>query len=418
MTVSGVVQGLAMEYMMEQKNSKTIFWGRMLYWTIFTAIASAINVLGADVQATHNIRAILYWGCVVCALIFFYKDPFWRMILAIFLVFFAYSLSEFGLVIAFYFTDIDMTILEDRTKAISIFMIGVGMLFSCVACLILVILWKKAFNKGRELRYAWFIVLYALNYFGGLFVWANSVYDSKVDTNETLAVVFGTLCQVALLFIVFSQVEKESMENHLSEVKRQSELEQIHYEEIARHRENVAEIIEKNSQDLHRVKTMLQKNKFGEAEEKLQSLLQRINQTKEYPYCTIPVVNLILSEKQRECDKYNLRLVADIHLPNDSRIKQIELCSVFGNLLDNAIRASRQANCVSDKMKSILLSAGVNRGYLIIKCENVSEKEPGLVPEGTGYGLKILGDIAKRYEGNLQTQYEKQKYKVQLSLKL
>ena len=77
-------------------------------------------------------------------------------------------------------------------------------------------------------------------------------------------------------------------------------------------------------------------------------------------------------------------------------MQKIDICSVFGNLLDNAIRASLQYKTNKDEPE-IYLTAGAKGDYLIIKCKNSSMK-PGDKPDGTGYGLKILKEIALKYD--------------------
>ena len=65
----------------------------------------------------------------------------------------------------------------------------------------------------------------------------------------------------------------------------------------------------------------------------------------------------------------------------------------------------------------IRLAARTAGNYLIIKCENPPAEAPGRIPEGTGYGLKILQDMAKRYEGDFRTDYRDYLFTAQLSLR-
>ena len=143
------------------------------------------------------------------------------------------------------------------------------------------------------------------------------------------------------------------------------------------------------------------------------SLLHKIEATKEYPYCEIPIINVILSEKKKECEEKKINLNVDIRIPETNSVKQMDICSVYSNLMDNAIRA----NSNNDGNGWIHLTTAVVGEYLIIKCVNYAEKEPGRTPVGSGYGLKILQDIADRYHGNFQTVYKNHEYYAQLTLR-
>ena len=98
-------------------------------------------------------------------------------------------------------------------------------------------------------------------------------------------------------------------------------------------------------------------------------------------------------------------------MPEEISIKQMDLCRIFGNLLDNAIRA-----CESGQ--AIHLTSGVLGNYLVINCENPTSKAPGETPEGSGYGKLILKDIAKQYRGEFAAVYENGIFCAQVMLRL
>ncbi len=82
------------------------------------------------------------------------------------------------------------------------------------------------------------------------------------------------------------------------------------------------------------------------------------------------------------------------------------LCSLFGNLLDNAVKA------VSACPKSSGLSDGwasCRGGYLVVEEENPlppplhETAQQSRVRAGRGLGLEILSGIARRYGGEVET---------------
>lgn len=413
MTVSGAIQGWAMEHMIEHKNPKISVKKRMIFWFVLSAIASFLNVFSNNALVTQTFRQILYGGCVLFALKFFYKDPVWRRILAMFLVFFAFTMSEFGMVLAYQFQGIDFELLQDRTNAIAVIFIAIGSLISCISTLIVVILWKKAFQKGNRFEYTWFIIGYAFYQYFSQFIMANSIYDSNINNSEVIVVSVGMICLIVLLFTVFSQVEKQGMRVKLSEESLKNNLEKIHYDEVRNRRNQMQEILSDYKEELLNVKKMLNKKQLKESGYALESMIRRMDKTKEYPYCSIPVVNALISEKQKVCQDNNIDLQVNLKFPEGINVNYIDICCIISNMLDNAIRACEQVT-----KSEIGLTAVIKKGYLIIKCENPSVKAPELKPEGTGYGLKILKGIAERYSGDFQTTYENHKFTSQIILKV
>lgn len=413
MTVSGAIQGWAMEHMIEHKNPKISVKKRMIFWFVLSAIASFLNVFSNNALMTQTFRQLFYFGSVLFALKFFYKDPVWRRMLAMFLVFFAFTMSEFGMVFAYQFQGIDFELLQDRTNAMAVVFIAIGSLITCISTLIIVSLWKKVFQKGNRFEYTWFIIGYSIYQYFSQFIMTNSIYDSNINNSEVIVVFIGMICLIVLLFTVFSQVEKQGMRVKLSEERLRNSLEKIHYDEVRNRRNQMEEILNNYKEELLNVKKMLKEKQLKESGYVLESMIRLMEKTKEYPYSSIPVVNALIFEKEKICQDNNIDLQVDLKFPEGINDNHIDICCIISNMLDNAIRACEQV-----KNSEITLTAVMKRGYLIIKCENPSVKAPGLKPEGTGYGLKILKGIAERYSGDFQTTYENHIFTSQIILKV
>lgn len=213
------------------------------------------------------------------------------------------------------------------------------------------------------------------------------------------------ICGIIFAFVIFYEMQKNALQEEYKKTDKKRQLETIHFEEVTKRRRELEIITEENDKTMQNIEVLIANGQIEKAERIIQALLKRIELTREYPYSSIPIVNVVLTQKQKECEQNNIILKLDINLKEKLNIKQTDLCSVFANILDNAIRSCKQMreHGISENAE-ITLKAGMNRNYLIIRCENPYKKELGKFHEGSGLGLKILTDIAKRYAGDFQTE--------------
>lgn len=147
------------------------------------------------------------------------------------------------------------------------------------------------------------------------------------------------------------------------------------------------------------------------------------------------VLDVILTTKSLQCAKKNITLNAmvDGDLLADIHVKDI--CSLFGNILDNAIEATQQIEDIEKRL--ITLSVRSRNQFIIIECENCSDSanvrlrgnkkrrrfRANNLPKTTkgdnvkhGFGLKSIGQVAEKYGGALHVSYEDGWFKVKVLL--
>lgn len=119
------------------------------------------------------------------------------------------------------------------------------------------------------------------------------------------------------------------------------------------------------------------------------------------------VLDTVLTSKSLYCDKHGITLtsVADGSLLDFMDI--MDICSIFGNALDNAIECELR---ISDKEKRLIhVTVSQQRNFLMIRVENYYEGELK-AKEGIfattkkekqfhGYGLKSIRYTANKYDG-------------------
>lgn len=121
-------------------------------------------------------------------------------------------------------------------------------------------------------------------------------------------------------------------------------------------------------------------------------------------WCEHGPANMLLEMKARSAGEAGVSLEADLDLPRGLALPALDLCAVLSNVLDNAIAA---ASAAPEGSRRVRLAAAPRGGWLAVRCENGvapgAEAPRGARPEpgGRGWGLRILGEFARRHDGEV-----------------
>ncbi|MHC1759432.1 MAG: sensor histidine kinase [Negativicutes bacterium] len=120
-----------------------------------------------------------------------------------------------------------------------------------------------------------------------------------------------------------------------------------------------------------------------------------------------------------------IALVTRLNVPDNPGIKDVDLCVIIGNCLENAMDACNKVS--NSESRVINLNATVTKGYLVIQIANsfsglVSYLEDGSLSsekgEGHGIGLASVKTLADKYQGHCLISQCQQMFNVTVSLKL
>jgi len=119
------------------------------------------------------------------------------------------------------------------------------------------------------------------------------------------------------------------------------------------------------------------------------------------------VVDLIVNQKCAYAQSLGIKMEVNAALQEALRIDELSLCSVLGNLLNNAIEGSDGVDGAR-----IFLDIRTFKGYFVVTSKNlvgsnVIKENPHLLTtkkdaENHGFGLKAIEQVARRYEGSLR----------------
>lgn len=129
-----------------------------------------------------------------------------------------------------------------------------------------------------------------------------------------------------------------------------------------------------------------------------------------FAYTDNPVLNSLLSDKKRMADKNGIVFKIEIDGADINFMNPIHITSLFGNLIDNAIAASKEC----DKEKYIGLFMKEYNEMVSIRIENTVAKpvpiKNGKIEnarsKGTGIGLQNIQKCVEAYVGSMIYKYQ------------
>lgn len=238
-------------------------------------------------------------------------------------------------------------------------------------------------------------------------------------THSGFSIIIGIFVSVIadiLLFVtLLRQQSMQEMAIRLTEVEKAWEVEQNHYRDIESRREELAKIRHDLSEQFIVIQELLYRENYDKALEMLNTLREYAASTKEYAYCADPVVNAIMAENEKICSEKGIRFEYDLEIGQPLKINPVVICSIFSNLLRNAIAAASKKE--SNPQTFVSIKAAVKGDYLHIKVENTNtnEKKKKKKP-GKGYGLDILKTLAEKYNGQLEMISTDEKFSTRVSV--
>ncbi len=392
---------------------------QMPRWTL-ALIFTLINLLPAYIKITHAddiLAEIMYWLCIATAVLYLvigFKDKLWKKIL--FYILWT-IITYIGDILCISLMKYSGTVFDASFNSLKmVVFVSLDVAIVMILSILLLITWNRIINYKKSSRIIWLFFMFPVSQLITLY-FMNGRVDTEIFYNDffvCIGVILGFVADFILLYVLMEQGRKEEMARQLQELEKLYQLENVHYQSIEARRGEMAKLRHDFNNQLLTAYHMTEQGDTKQSRELLDALKEEIAKTKEYTYCGNPVVNAVMDEKAPLCREQAIRLDTSLEMEEEPYIQPVHMCSIFTNLMDNAIHAA--GNC-SEEDRFISVKAVRKEDYLHIKVENSSLEPKKLHSrERKGYGQEIIQDIALRYNGEFQAGWKDGIYCAMLSL--
>jgi hypothetical protein len=277
-------------------------------------------------------------------------------------------------------------------------------------------------EQGAEINGREFILAFCITVFSFAFSNLSFVDSSLPFTSQSIKDIFNIRTLVdgmglGILYAYQNYIEETRLKNELTFIQT---ILDSQYKNFQNYRESI-EVVHIKYHDLkHQIEAL-------RAEEDPEKRRQWINSMEnelelyEINFNTgNKVLDTILSGRQLLCKKYDIHSTYVVDGSKLDFITESDICSIFGNILDNAIEAVQK---VTDSEKRLIhLRTSTQRRFIVIECENYFTGELRMdngVPLTTkensgyhGYGIKSIRYTIKKYGGNVVIEPDKNWFRI------
>lgn len=245
------------------------------------------------------------------------------------------------------------------------------------------------------------------------------VFSSRLtmQSNKTLQILMTACCLVSLITLT-GGMGKNSQERDKMEAARMRyilERQQMQFQQKLEH-------IDEVNRKYHDMKNIFLYLETHSGREEVQSQVQKLlDEIRPYETCIATgneAIDILLNEKLAVCQQKKITCVPYVDGTMLDFVEPMDLCTIFGNALDNAIESSSQIPEESDRQISIRVTKKGNSVALTFrntyaKCPKITGGLPATTKEDKknhGYGLGNIRYVMDKYHGELNCRIEGEEF--------
>lgn len=227
---------------------------------------------------------------------------------------------------------------------------------------------------------------------------------------------------VFFLFDKLSKLYQDSQEKEFTEKQNQYYEKQLQIVNVSM--KTMTTLKHDMQNHLNTILVCIEKENIDEAKNYITSMIEVSKSNEEIVQTDYPAIDSLVNVKFQSAKQNGIRVTSDVHIPPGLDFPAFDSTVIFGNLLDNAIRA---ASDVPDN-GYIELTVRYSKGILYIKVSNpykyiIMKENEGMVTTkkdrvNHGFGLKSISDVVEKYNGNLKIETDKNIFTIVVAIYL
>lgn len=272
-----------------------------------------------------------------------------------------------------------------------------------------VLLTKQREKSSAPMRLTSVVVMLGL--FGAITLSEQTILPLSDDQTGTWVI----LSMILMFSVLFYRLSRQrEIELEIAQLKQdQSEILERDYQALSRTYEDNAKLYHDLHNHIEAIYQCLNQGDIQEAIRYCEDLRTPVREISQTVWTGDKAIDYLISSKMALAEQEQIKTKVNIEYPHNTNIRSVDLTTILGNLLDNALEA---ADSAPDELRFLNLTIRRINAMLIIKVENGYGNAPavnGGELETTkedkaahGWGLKSVQAAANRYDGTITTDYK------------
>lgn len=248
-----------------------------------------------------------------------------------------------------------------------------------------------------------------------------SVYNVLNLSKIPHILIFFSLTIFILIFLIVFLYSKNTMFLREQEQKDKMQIAQLqqqfaYYQEKLKDEEKVRSVYHDMKNHLLVLQRQINSPETAEMVEKLQS---QVAMYEDYEHTGNDILDIILKEKSETAREKHIALSVTADLNGVDFIEPLDVSTIFGNGLDNAIEASEK---LPEEQRAILVKAGRVQNFFSVLIENSCLQNREYTKQRTtksddflhGFGIFNMRKAAEKYDGQLTIKCENEKFTLKI----
>lgn len=259
------------------------------------------------------------------------------------------------------------------------------------------------------------VFLYSLFTMGQIFIELYGIW--MVILNITLLI----LLNLYVVYLLSYMSKNNELQNELNLFQQQNDIQYRYYGELEQKYEDSRKIIHDMRNHLHAVEQLYEQGEKKVGDAYIKDMHQILNTLGHQYYTSNRMLNMILNDKVQYAGRHDIVISVQIGDVNLNDIKDVDITTIFANLLDNAIEelaaAAEETGPGMEVKAEIELKMDYFHEFRVIRIRNPIVSQIPKKKEGhMGIGLSNVKETLKRYGGMIETEVREGYYEVSITI--
>lgn len=310
----------------------------------------------------------------------------------------------------------------------SIFRIEFIFISNALLLTIIPIVRKIKYNiKLKKKQYIYICIPIISNMLSGVAIFIVSSKSENIDNIQKIVLlvisIVLTISNISFIKLIVAIVKSNSVDAENNIIREKMNMQYQLYLEMQESQIKVRELYHDINNHIESLKRLYSSN--DECENYIEGIEKELIAYKPMVSTGNMILDIIINSKKNICYNYNINFEVNINFSKCEFIEVIDICSIFSNVIDNAIEACRK---VIEKEAFIKINGTIVNKMFVLKCENSKENEIEFKKNKVvtdkkdkfihGLGIKSITSSVKKYDGNVYIDFTSDKFLIKVYIPL